>query len=324
MSIESRALSSEDDLIRVEEMTHEFGHGRGKVLACDRMTLRVGRRVSLGLVGESGSGKSTAIRLMQRFMRPTQGKIFWQGVEVTRVPERNLKRYRKKMGFVAQDPYGSLFPNRTVVGNVIEPLIIHGTGANPQRMRRAKELLDRVGIAQGHQYIFPHELSGGQQQRVAIARALALGPDLLMLDEAVSSLDVSIQAQIINLLQDLKVDLDLTYVFVSHNLAVVRLLCETVAVMYLGRVVEMGETQKIFDNPYHPYTKMLIQSIPRLTENGVSTLPVPSQPALVGADLDTGCAYAPRCPLAMQRCLSQPPELRRQADGTEVACHAVP
>jgi len=314
-------LSDRTSLVKVEHMTHEFRSGRGKIVACDGLNLMVRKGESLGLVGESGSGKSTAIRLMQRFMRPSQGKIWWQGHDVTRWSERRLKPYRQKMGFVSQDPYGSLFPNRTILGNVIEPLIIHGIAEGPERMRRAEALVDRVGIAAIHQQVFPHELSGGQQQRVAIARAMALGPDLLMLDEAVSSLDVSIQAQIINLLQDLKADLDLTYVFVSHNLAVVRLLCESVAVMYLGRVVEFNRTDALFANPRHPYTKMLIQSIPRLTDEGVSALPEDPGRGLIGENSGTGCAYAARCPLAVERCLAEAPGLRQLPSGGEVACH---
>lgn len=310
--------SAATPLVALERVTQEFHTGRGKITACDEMSLAVHQGVSVGLVGESGSGKSTAIRLMQRFMRPTAGRILWQGQDVTRSTERRLKKFRQKMGFVAQDPHGSLFPNRTVIGNVLEPLIIHG--ANGNREERAQQLLDRVGILPIHQRVFPHELSGGQQQRVAIARALVLGPALLMLDEAVSSLDVSIQAQIINLLQDLKADFHLTYVFVSHNLAVIRLLCESVAVMYLGRVVEINHTEALFASPRHPYTKMLIQSIPYLTDSGVSMLP--PEPLNGGGEAVVGgCAYANRCPIAVARCRTEIPGLRPLTDGSEVACH---
>ncbi len=318
------SLQVVEPLAALVDVTLEFRTSQGKVRACDRVNLAVGRGQSLGLVGESGSGKSTVIRLIQRLIRPGRGRILWQGREITRLSERQLKPYRRHMGFVAQDPYGSLFPNRTVTGNVLEPLILHRWENALARKARAEELLARVGIPPAYYAVFPHELSGGQQQRVAIARALALSPHLLLLDEAVSSLDVSIQAQIINLLQDLKDDLELTYLFVSHNLAVIRLLCERVAVMYLGKIVEVSDTQELFMRPRHPYTEMLIHSIPSFHDSGVSALPDYPRPASAGAGgLSPSCPFEPRCPRAVTRCRQEPPGLRQLSDGSQVACHRV-
>ncbi len=322
MAVQTAFFEPADEaLAALADVTQEFHTSQGKVLACDRVTLAVQRGQSLGLVGESGSGKSTAIRLIQRLIRPSRGRILWQGQEITRWSDRRLKPYRRHMGFVAQDPYGSLFPNRTVVGNVLEPLILHRWEDPRARKARAEELLGRVGIPSAYAAVFPHELSGGQQQRVAIARALALNPDLLLLDEAVSSLDVSIQAQIINLLQDLKEDLALTYLFVSHNLAVVRLLCEQVAVMYLGKIVEVSDTAALFAHPRHPYTEMLIHSIPSFNDSGVS--PLPDDPRQAGAVPSPGCPFEPRCPLAVEQCRAETPVLRQLGDGSQVACHRV-
>ncbi|MCL6455107.1 MAG: ATP-binding cassette domain-containing protein [Alicyclobacillus sp.] len=311
-------------LVELADVVKAFKTPKGQLVACDHVSLTVEQGVSVGLVGESGSGKSTLIRTMQLLERPTSGTVRMNGEDVTRLPEPKLKPYRRNIQFVAQDPYSSLFPNLTVSQNIMEPLRIHKVGDAKSRPLKALELMQRVGLPADYFHAYPHELSGGQQQRVAIARALALSPQILVLDEAVSSLDVSIQAQILNLLQRLKAELGLTYIFISHNLAVIRLMCEQTAVMYLGRIVEQGESDSLFRRPMHPYTRALIASIPAFTAEGVT--PLPSESVLTGerpspTNLPSGCAYRTRCPFATERCKNERPELRRVEPDRLVACH---
>ncbi|QQE80549.1 ABC transporter ATP-binding protein [Alicyclobacillus sp. SO9] len=311
-------------LVKLEELTKVFSASRGDFLACDHVNLQVQQGTSLGIVGESGSGKSTLVRLMQLLIPSTSGKVILNGIDVTRLPERRLKPYRKMMQFVQQDPYGSLFPHFTVAKNITEPLRIHKSGNKLSRLELALQLIDRVGLSPKQFHLYPHELSGGQQQRVAIAQALSLNPEMLILDEAVSSLDVSIQAQILNLLQGLKEEFGLTYVFISHNLSVIRLMCEETAVMYSGRVVETGESQELFRNPLHPYTQFLISSIPAFTDSGVTPLPEESialrkRPSR--SESGELCPYHTRCPFAQDRCRSERPVLREIVPGRFAACH---
>ncbi|GGJ02937.1 ABC transporter ATP-binding protein [Alicyclobacillus cellulosilyticus] len=312
------------ELARMENLVKVFRTPKGSLVACDHISLRLEQGTSLGLVGESGSGKTTLVRILLMLERPTSGRVWLNGVEVTRLSERRLKPHRRLIQFVAQDPYSSLFPNLTVGQNIMEPLRVHKVGRAQERMQRAMELMERVGLSTYHFYAYPHELSGGQQQRVAIARALALSPQAVVLDEAVSSLDVSVQAQILNLLQQLKDEMGLTYLFISHNLAVIRLLCEMTAVMYMGRIVEYGKTDDVLHSPSHPYTRSLIASIPSFTDRGVT--PLPDLSSLAGERpsplrLPPGCAYQTRCPLVSERCRAERPELREVASGQCVACH---
>jgi oligopeptide/dipeptide ABC transporter ATP-binding protein len=311
-------------LAELKRMTKRFRSSGQEVVACRDINLQITKGESLGIVGESGSGKSTLIRILQLLIPPTEGQVYFEGTDLTRLSARRLRTFRKKIQFVAQDPYGSLFPNLTIGQNIAEPLEIHGVGDRRSRRELAAELMETVGLSLYNFHSFPHELSGGQQQRVAIARALALYPQMIVLDEAVSSLDVSIQAQILNLLQGLKEERELTYVFVSHNLAVIRLMCEQTAVMYLGRIVEQGETERLFTAPSHPYTRALISAIPAFTEDGVTLLGKSVQfvTGVSGSKQGgQGCAYHPRCPFATSRCREETPELRTLESAHQVACH---
>ncbi|QSO52020.1 ABC transporter ATP-binding protein [Alicyclobacillus curvatus] len=312
-------------LAELRHMNKKFSAADGDVWACKDINLQIRQGRSLGLVGESGSGKSTLIRVLQMLIAPTSGDVYLDGVNVTRLSARRLRPHRRIVQFVAQDPYGSLFPNLTVGQNIAEPLDIYRIDERRQNKETAAKLMATVGLPIELYHAFPHEISGGQQQRVAIARALALYPRMLVLDEAVSSLDVSIQAQILNLLQTLKEERQLTYVFVSHNLAVIRLMCEQTAVMYRGQIVEQGETLGLFASPSHPYTRALIGAIPAFTEDGVTPLGGVSKFAkeLTKAEegLTAACPYAARCPFADTKCRQEEPHLREVGPGHEVACH---
>jgi oligopeptide/dipeptide ABC transporter ATP-binding protein len=324
LQVQSAVSTGVSILAELEHVSKKFKTSRGELTACDDVSLSIQRGVSLGIVGESGSGKSTLVRMLLMLIPPTSGRVLLAGTDVTHLPERKLKPYRRNVQFVAQDPFGSLMPNLTVLQNIMEPLHIHGVGDRKSRRESAIQLMERVGLPASYCNAFPHELSGGQQQRVAIARALALLPKLIVLDEAVSSLDVSIQAQILNLLQNLKEDLNLTYVFISHNLAVIRLMCEQTAVMYLGRVVELGDSEELFHQPLHPYTRSLIAAIPAFTATGVTPLRndglhVVERPSLTR--ILPGCAYHTRCPFATDICRQQRPVLRQISETRQVACH---
>lgn len=324
MISEPNVKSTSRTLVELTNIWKEFQTSRGLLKACVDINLKVEQGRSVGLVGESGSGKSTLVRVLQMLIPPSQGEIWINGVDVAKLPPRKMADYRRQIQFVAQDPFGSLFPHYTVGKNIEEPLKIHKVDNKSARLSRVLELMDAVGLPEEYYHNFPHELSGGQQQRVAIARALALSPELLILDEAVASLDVSIQAQILNLLYRMKDEFGLTYVFISHNLAVVRLLCEDTAVMYLGRIVEEGDSDEVFQNPRHPYTRALMASIPAFTETGVR--PLPTESVALGerpspTNVPSGCAYHTRCPLATDVCRSTRPELERMDDGRKVACH---
>jgi len=303
---------------------------RGWVHAVDDVSFSIPAGQTLGLVGESGCGKSTTARLLIRLDDPTAGTVMVGGTDVAAAGRSALRRVRQRVQMVFQDPYGSLNPTLTVGDNVAEPLRVAGGVTRARRAARADELLGRVGLNAGHAARYPHELSGGQRQRVAIARALALRPDLLLLDEPVSALDVSVQAQVLNLLNELKAEFGLAYLLVSHDLSVVRYMSDRVAVMYLGKIVEIGPAAEVFGAPAHPYTRALLASVPQ---------PRPREPGqdyrapLRGevpspADPPSGCRFRTRCPLAAEICATQEPALMvRPADGVEhgrtamVACH---
>lgn len=280
---------------------------------------------ALGLVGESGSGKSTVATAVLGLRRPTAGKVVFDGANLATLSRRESRAARRRIQMVMQDPLSSLSPRRTARASILEPLEVHGIGTTTERERRVDGLLDRVGLDREVASKLPHQLSGGQNQRVAIARALALEPRLLVLDEAVAALDVSIQAQIINLLRELREDLGLAFLFISHDLAVVRQICERTAVMYLGQIVEVGPSNALFETPQHPYTKALLSSIPD---------PNPDQNARGGRILLTGdvpsptnvfagCAFQPRCWIGrdQQQCARVDPTLERSRLGTLSACH---
>jgi oligopeptide/dipeptide ABC transporter ATP-binding protein len=301
-----------------------LGGNLGTVRAVDGLDFDIRQGETLALVGESGCGKSTTGRLLLRLIEPTAGAIRFKGEDIATLDAETMRLRRRELQIIFQDPFGSLNPRMTVGDIVAEPLIIHAIGDGAQRRRRVQELLGLVGLARQHARRYPHEFSGGQRQRIGIARALALDPAFLVCDEPVSALDVSIQAQIINLMQDLQRELGLTYLFISHNLAVVRQIADRVAVMYLGRIVELAPTDELFAGPKHPYTQALLSAVP---------VPDPDRPrtrvALQGdvpspLNPPAGCRFHTRCPLAEPRCREVEPALVDIGGGHEAACHLVP
>lgn len=314
-------------LAEVRNITKVFKTARGTLRACDDVSLIVRKGYSVGLVGESGSGKSTLARILLRLVRPTNGNVFIKGIDVTNVKERTMMSIRRYIQFVAQDARGALLPHFTIGENILEPMRIHKTFKSlADGKSRSLELMKMVGLPIDLYHAFPHELSGGQQQRVCIARALALDPELIVLDEATASLDVSVQAQIVSLLLNLKRDLNITYLFISHNLAVVRLLCDYIYVMYKGNIVERGESDEIFNNPKHPYTVSLLSSLPVLTDSGVSELANDISSSLERESLldsSEGCIYQKLCPFANEQCKLTKPKEREISDKHVVACHYV-
>ena len=296
----------------------------GRIHAVNGVSFSIDRGETLALVGETGCGKSTVGRTIMRFYEPTGGRVLFEGVDLATAGRGEIRRLRRRMQLVFQDPYSSLSPRMTVGDIVAEPLVIHNVGDRVSRRARVRELFELVGLAPRLSTRYPHEFSGGQRQRIGIARALALDPSLLILDEPVSALDVSIQAQIINLLTDLQEQLSLGYLFISHDLAVVKHIADQVAVMYLGEIVEQGDAATVFKHPAHPYTQSLCAAVPihdpRLRDR-------PRRPPLAGevpnpARLPTGCFFHSRCPKAEPKCSADHPELEvRTPSGARSACH---
>ena len=292
------------------------------VKAVDGVTLNVRKGETFGLVGESGCGKTTLGRTIMRLTDPSKGSISLEGEEISRVKGRNLKMVRRRMQMVFQDPYASLDPRQSVRSALVEPMKIHHTASSKSEMNRdAEELIERVGLNPDHLARFPHEFSGGQRQRIAVAIALAVKPTFIVLDEPTSSLDVSVQAQILKLLKDIQNDMGLTYVFISHNLAVIRQMCARTAVMYLGRIVELADTHRLFENPKHPYTHALLASVPipdPAKRKGLETLQgdVPSPVAI-----PKGCRFRPRCSYATDTCLNAHPPMVEVEKNHWVECH---
>jgi len=298
---------------------------RRVVHAVDDVSFTVDPGETLGLVGESGCGKTTTGRLVLRAIEPTRGRIVFEGEDITALPASRLLPFRRKAQIVFQDPYSSLNPRMTVGAMVGEPLRTHRIARGAEAAARVRELLDMVGLSAEYAQRYPHELSGGQRQRVGIARALAAGPRLVVADEAVSALDVSVRAQILNLLVDLRERLGLAYLFVSHDLGVIRFVSHRVAVMYLGRLAEVAPADELFKQPLHPYTQALLAAIPAVGDGTTSIFDNPAR-LLEGElpnpiDLPRGCRFASRCPHRMAHCDEVEPALREAAPGHAVACH---
>jgi oligopeptide transport system ATP-binding protein len=318
-------------LLQVEGLKKHFQVGGGllggaaaTVRAVDGVDFAIKRGETLGLVGESGCGKTTTGRCVLRLEKPTYGRIVFEGKDITGMSEGELRAVRRRMQVIFQDPYASLNPRMSIGDIIAEPLKVHGIVADKaKREARVQGLLAQVGLLPQHAKRYPHQLSGGQRQRVGIARALAMEPSLIVCDEPVSALDVSIQAQIINLLEDLQKNLGLTYLFIAHDLSVVRHISDRVAVMYLGRIVELADRKALYEEPLHPYTKALLSAVPipdprleaqreRMVLRG--EVPSPLNPP-------SGCVFHPRCPIAVDRCSAEIPPLREIKPGHWAACH---
>jgi peptide/nickel transport system ATP-binding protein len=316
----------DQQLVNVQNLVKHFPvEGSADVVrAVDGVSFEILRGETLGLVGESGCGKSTVGRCLLRLIEPTSGEITFERRNVNSLGKRELREMRREMQIVFQDPYASLNPRMKVGDIIAEPLIIHGVGNKTERRERVGELLGKVGLSPDYMKRYPHEFSGGQRQRIGVARTLALKPKLIVADEPVSALDVSVQAQVVNLLQDLQQEFGLTYLFISHGLAVVEHISTRVAVMYLGRIVEVASAIDLYARPLHPYTQALLSAIPvpdprrkrdRIVLQG--DVPTPIDPP-------TGCRFRTRCPIAINECAQIDPELREVAPGHRVACIRVP
>ncbi len=315
-----------ETLVSVRDLVKHF-HIEGSddvVRAVDGVTFQILAGETLGLVGESGCGKSTVGRCLLRLIEPTSGEVNFQGRDILSLDRRDLRQIRREMQIIFQDPYASLNP-RMKIGDIVgEPLVIHNEGTKSERRERVAQLLRRVGLDPDYMNRYAHEFSGGQRQRIGVARTLALNPKLIVADEPVSALDVSVQAQVVNLLQELQEEFRLTYLFISHGLAVVEHISTRVAVMYLGRIVEIAPAAELYAQPLHPYTQALLSAIP---------IPDPTQKRkriILQGDVPTpinppsGCRFRTRCPLAIEDCAHIDPELREVSPGHPVACIRVP
>ena len=310
-----------DHVLTASGLTKHYGTGAGVVRAVDGIDLEVGRGEIVGLVGESGCGKSTLGRMLVRLLEPTSGSIVFEHADITRQHGQALKPVRKRLQMIFQDPMSSLNP-RASVGRILEePLIVHGIGTRQERKEAVAEMLLRVGLPAAAAARSPHEFSGGQRQRIGIARALLLRPSLVICDEPVAALDVSIRAQVVNLLLDLKEAYQLSYLFISHDLTLVEHIADRVIVMYLGQIVESAPAEHLWSNPAHPYTRALMSSVPvadpRQRFQAASIAGEPPSPV----NLPQGCRFKGRCPGAAKRCAEQEPQLREVSPGHFAACH---
>ncbi|MBX9975615.1 ABC transporter ATP-binding protein [Cytobacillus firmus] len=298
-----------------------FGRKQGDVKAVDDISFFVNKGETLGLVGESGCGKSTTGRMLMRLIEPTEGKVVFEGKDLTALNSAEMRKMRKEMQMVFQDPFASLNPRHTVEQILEEPLIVHGIGNKEERKQRVREMLEVVGLSSYHAKRYPHQFSGGQRQRIGIARALMTKPKLIIADEPVSALDVSIQSQVLNLLEDLQKEFQLTYIFIAHDLGVVKHISDRVGVMYLGRLVEITTSGQLYDKPLHPYTKALLGAVPipdptlkKDRELLTGDIPSPQNPP-------AGCAFHTRCKECMEICTTERPQLKEIEPGHFAACH---
>jgi oligopeptide transport system ATP-binding protein len=297
-----------------------FGSKKGEVKAVDDVSFYVKKGETLGIVGESGCGKSTTGRLLMRLIEASDGKIVFEDKEITSMSKTELRKTRRDIQMVFQDPYASLNPRHSVEQILEEPLIVHGIGSKEERRKRVKQMLEVVGLSSYHARRYPHQFSGGQRQRIGIAKALMTKPKLIIADEPVSALDVSIQAQVLNLMKDIQNEFQLTYIFIAHDLGVVRHISDRVGVMYLGRLIELADSDELYENPLHPYTKALLSAVPipdpdikKETALIEGELPSPANPP-------TGCAFHTRCSQVMDICKTARPE-ETNMNGHYVACH---
>jgi len=319
------------EFLRVEGLVKHFPIKRGiifqrvtgRVHAVDGINFAINEGETLGLVGESGCGKTTTAKVVTRLIEATNGQVFFKGENIFTCDNRKMRRLRREMQIIFQDPFASLNPRMTVGNIVEEPLLVHKAGNGGMRRKRVKELLDLVGLKPEHAERYPHQFSGGQRQRVGVARALALNPKLVICDEPVSALDVSVQAQIVNLLVRLRKEFGLTYLFIAHDLGVIRHFCDRVAVMYLGKIVELANNEDLYNRPQHPYTQSLLSAVPlpdpirekerkRIILKG--DVPSPVNPP-------SGCRFHTRCPIAQDICSEIEPKLKEVAKGQLAACH---
>jgi oligopeptide transport system ATP-binding protein len=326
-------MAEQQVLLHVENLVKYFPIMRGVIVqrqvgavhAVDGVSFDIYKGETLGLVGESGCGKSTTGRSILQLHRPTSGSVIFEGEDLVKLKGEKLRQMRRRMQMIFQDPYASLNPRMTVGQIISEPLIIHDISKGKEAQERAEDLLKLVGLNPAYTNRYPHEFSGGQRQRIGVARALALDPDLIVCDEPISALDVSIQAQVVNLLEDLQAQLGLTYLFIAHDLSMVRHISDRVAVMYLGKVVELTTRDKLYANPLHPYTQALLSAVPipdpvveakrkRIILTG--DVPSPVNPP-------SGCHFRTRCPLAAEICKEKEPEWREVQPAHWVACHMV-
>jgi peptide/nickel transport system ATP-binding protein len=321
-------VSAPQPLLRASEIVKQFpiggaGRRKGVVEAVSGVSFEIQRGETLGIVGESGCGKSTLARCLTRLTSITSGRVEFDGADLTDLSRRRLRGYRREIQLIFQDPYASLNPRRRVGEIVAEPLHVHRVGSDAAIHERTRELFEIVGLDPSHLRRFPHEFSGGQRQRIGIARALAVNPSLVVADEPVSALDVSVQAQVLNLMSDLQEAFSLTYLFIAHDLGVVRHVSDRVGVMYLGSIVELAAADALYAAPLHPYTEALLSVAPELDEGFA-----PARPRIIlsgdvpdPSDKPPGCPFHPRCPVAQDRCHHEPPLLAEPVAGRLVACH---
>jgi oligopeptide transport system ATP-binding protein len=326
-------MSANQVLVRVKQLKKHFPITQGTIIqrqvgavrAVDDITFDIYKGETLGMVGESGCGKTTTGRTILQLYRPTEGKVIFDGVDLTTTKDKTLRKMRRRMQMIFQDPYASLNPRWTISRIISEPMRVHKLNSGKASLERVKELLNLVNLNTLYVNRYPHEFSGGQRQRIGIARALASDPEFIVCDEPISALDVSIQAQVVNLLEDLQHRFGLTYLFIAHDLSMVRHICNRVAVMYLGVIVELASRDELYENPLHPYTQALLSAVPipdpRETRARQRIILAGDPPSPVNPP--KGCRFHPRCPIATDECSEQVPEWREINAGHWVACHEV-